>query len=105
MAPRGAQTVSGHPRGVKGYRRLPSGRYQIRVTGFPPEVVSDELAATLRVAELRIAKREGYALPTPPGTRFRTLGQVAKEFLAHKLTHARRNGALTPAGTHHWQLA
>ncbi len=34
----------------KGYRRRPSGRYQVRVAGFPPEVVDDELTAMLRVA-------------------------------------------------------
>jgi excisionase family DNA binding protein len=37
----------------KGYRGLPSGRYQIRVAGFPSEVVPDELTAVLRVAQLR----------------------------------------------------
>jgi integrase len=91
--------------GPRGYRRLASGNFQVRVTGFPSEVVADELAATLRVAELRIAKREGHALPTPAGTRFRTLGQAAEEFLAHKLAHGGKNGALTPAGQHHWGLA
>jgi len=84
---------------------LPSGRYQIRVSGFPPEVVADELAATLRVAELRIAKREGYVLPTPSGARFVTLGQAANGFFAHKLAHGGKNGDLTPAGAKHWELA
>lgn len=90
---------------MKGYRRLPSGRFQVRVAGFPVEVVSDELAATLRVAELRVAKREGHPLPTPAGARFRTLGQVGEEFLAHKLAHGGRHGELTPAGARHWTLA
>jgi integrase len=91
--------------GSKGYRRLPSGNFQVRVSGFPPEVVADELAASLRVAELRIAKREGHALPTPSGARFRTLGQAADEFLDHKLAHGGKHGELTPAGEHHWRLA
>lgn len=54
----------------KGFRRLPSGSYQVRVSGFPPEVVADELAAALRVAELRFAKREGHTLPAPQGRVF-----------------------------------
>src|SRR5581483_123789 len=95
----------GRPRGGKGYRQLPSGRYQIRVAGFPPEVVPDELSAMLRVAELRIAKREGHALPTPAGSRFLALGQAADEFLAHKLAHGGQHGEPTPAGTEHWKLA
>ena len=69
--------VSAVTGGAIGYRRLPSGNFQVRVLGFPPEVVADELAATLRVAELRFARREGHALPTPPGARFLTLGQAA----------------------------
>lgn len=77
----------------------------MRVSGFPTEVVADELAAILRVAELRIAKREGHGLPAPAGARFRTLGQAAEEFLAHKLAHGGKNGALTPAGRQHWRLA
>jgi integrase len=92
-------------RGPKGYRRLPSGNFQVRVAGFPPEVVADELAATLRVAELRIAKREGHALPTLAGARFRTLGQAAEGFLAHKLAHGGKHGELTAAGADHWRLA
>jgi integrase len=92
-------------RGTKGYRVLPSGSYQVRVAGFPPEVVADELAATLRVAELRVAKRDGHALPTPAGSRFRTLGQAAEEFLAHKLAHGGKHGELTWAGAQHWGLA
>jgi integrase len=91
--------------GPRGYRRLPSGNYQVRVSGFHPEVVADELAAPLRVAELRIAKREGYALPTPTGARFETLGQAAEAFLAHKLAHGGKNGELTVAGATHWKLA
>src|SRR5438067_3975321 len=91
--------------GTRGYRRLPSGHFQIRVSGFPPEVVADELAATLRVAELRIAKREGHALPTPAGARFQTLGQAAEGFLAHKLSHGGKHGELTPAGATYWKLA
>ena len=92
-------------KGGKGYRRLPSGNFQIRVVGFAPEVVADELAATLRVAELRIAKREGHALPSAAGSRFLTLGQAADEFLSHKLAHGGRHGELTAAGIEHWRLA
>jgi hypothetical protein len=33
-------------------------------------VVADELAAALRVAELRFAKREGHTLPAPQGRVF-----------------------------------
>lgn len=89
----------------RGYRQLASGNWQVRISGFPTEVVADELAAILRVAELRIAKREGHALAAPAGARFRTLGQVAEEFLAHKLAHGGRHGALTPAGSAYWRLA
>ncbi len=96
--------MSTRSRGSRGYRQLASGNWQIRVSGFPAEVVSDELAAILRVAELRIAKREGHSLPAPAGVRFRTLGQAAEEFLAHKLVHGGRHGALTPAGKAHWKL-
>jgi hypothetical protein len=50
----------GRPPGIaKGYRRRPSGGYQIRVAGFPSQVAKDELVAMLRVAELRILKRDG----------------------------------------------
>jgi integrase len=90
---------------AKSYRRLQSGHYQVRVAGFPPEVVTDELAAALRVAELQMARRDGHALPTSAGARFQTLGQAADAFLAHKLAHGGRNGELTPAGSAHWRLA
>lgn len=88
-----------------GYDVLPSGRYRVRVAGFPIEVVDDELAATLRVAELRVARRAGHEIVAPAGARFRTLGEAAEAFLAHKLAHGGRHGALTPAGVAHWRLA
>ncbi len=89
----------------RGYRRLPSGSYQVRIAGFSPEVFPDELAAALRVAELRLARRDGRALPGPPGARFMTLGEVGDEFLRHKLAHGGRHGELTPAGVAHWKAA
>jgi integrase len=98
--------VSRTPTGrSRGYRQLPSGNFQVRIAGFAPEVVSDELAAILRVTELRIAKREGLAIPAGPRARFQTLGQAADLFLRHKLAHGGRHGGLTPAGVRHWTLA
>src|SRR4051812_8329864 len=103
MAELGAGVVASSS--TKGFRRMRSGNFQVRVAGFPPEVFADELTATLRVAELRIAKREGHALPTPAVTHFCTLGQAADAFLAHKLAQGGRYGELTPAGASHWRLA
>jgi integrase len=89
----------------RGYRILPSGNVQVRVAGFPAEIVADEMTAILRVAELRLARREGHSLAAPAGARFRSLGQAAEAFLAHKLAHGGRYGQLTHSGTAHWELA
>lgn len=104
--PSGPGRPRGGRRSERGYEILPSGACRIRMAGFPREVVADELAAQMRVAELRLARRDGNnPVAAPAGALMRTLGEAAEAFLVHKLARGGRVGEFTAAGRKHWTLA